>query len=215
MKLEPMADAELLALMRESAVQALPDDVLHRVLWALAQAHAANVSEKRAAELEAERDRYGRAVSLAESLGALLDNGKVELPPDAMERLREGVAAFRAALSASEGRAMDIDHGVRRWLDAGKYLPPEFRDFHDQKDVFKSLFHDVDIPELSWIDAHIFTVDTFLWYMAAHGYTLQQSRQRLRFCDLQESVRRQQEAEADAFRAALAASEEATEPTAN
>jgi len=100
---------------------------------------------------------------------------------------------------------MDIDHGVRRWLDAGKYLPPEFRDFHDQKDVFKSLFHDVDIPELSWIDAHIFTVDTFLWYMAAHGYTLQQSRQRLRFCDLQESMRRQQEAEADAFRAALAA----------
>ena len=68
---------------------------------------------------------------------------------------------------------------LQTWLKSGKYLPTFMRDFHDQKDVFKSihkLYGDVDIPNPpSWIDAHVYTVDRFLWYMASRGYTLQKA----------------------------------------
>lgn len=34
------------------------------------------------------------------------------------------------------------------------------------------------------IDAHVYTVDIFLWVMAGHGYTLQRSRRPFRFGSL-------------------------------
>ena len=45
MKMEPMSNDELLGLSRSLDVLALPESILHRVKWALLQAHAANQME--------------------------------------------------------------------------------------------------------------------------------------------------------------------------
>lgn len=72
------------------------------------------------------------------------------------------------------------------WLKSGEYLPEFMRDFHDQKDLFKtmhSLYRDNDkageMP--TWVQGHIYTIDWFLWFMASRGYTLQKSRKKIRF----------------------------------
>lgn len=79
---------------------------------------------------------------------------------------------------------MDIDS----WLKSGLYLPPALRDFHDQKDTFKALHDIIDSPAMdgiSWRDGHIYVIDAFLWFMARRGYTLQRSRVKLPFRDLE------------------------------
>ena len=70
---------------------------------------------------------------------------------------------------------------LHEWLKSGKYLPERMRDFHDQKDLFKSmhlLFQDnegaANTP--SWVQGHIYIIDFFLWFMASRGYTLQKTR---------------------------------------
>lgn len=72
------------------------------------------------------------------------------------------------------------------WLKSGEYLPEFMRDFHDQKDLFKtihSLYRDSenvnDMP--NWVQGHQYVIDWFLWYMASRGYTLQKSRKKLKF----------------------------------
>lgn len=85
------------------------------------------------------------------------------------------------------------------WMKSGAYLPPPMRDFHDQKDVFKSVHEMVERSRekrdgidytdgVGWVAAQVYSVDFFLWYMARHGYTLQRSRQRLEFQDLSATV---------------------------
>ena len=81
----------------------------------------------------------------------------------------------------------------RAWLKSGEYLPPFLRDFHDQKDVFKAIDDVVqrrDDPskDIGWIPAQIYTVDVFLWVMARHGYTLQRSRAKVDFDDLERFI---------------------------
>lgn len=85
-----------------------------------------------------------------------------------------------------------------RWRREGQYLPEFMRDFHDQKDLFKALQDVVDRANAkngshrslnaSWTEYHIYTVDIFLWVLAAHGYTLQRSRRRFGFRDIYEFV---------------------------
>jgi hypothetical protein len=72
------------------------------------------------------------------------------------------------------------------WLKSGEYLPDFMRDFHDQKDLFKtmhSLYRDNEraheMPH--WCAGHEYVVDWFLWYMASRGYTLQKSRKKIQF----------------------------------
>ncbi len=81
---------------------------------------------------------------------------------------------------------------IEAWLKTGAYLPPMMRDFHDQKDVFKALYDTIVIPDrlkhVSWVDAHIFTIDIFLWWMARRGYTLQKCRADQPFVDFDKSV---------------------------
>lgn len=72
------------------------------------------------------------------------------------------------------------------WLKSMEYLPEFMRDFHDQKDLFKtiySLYRDSGSSESvpTWVQAHVFTIDGFLWYMASRGYTLQKSRKNVEF----------------------------------
>lgn len=89
---------------------------------------------------------------------------------------------------------------ITQWLKTGDYLPPIMRDFHDQKDLFKTVHELVEasrikhpdehrLENLTWVDAHIYTVDIFLWFMARRGYTLQRSRQKLPFRNLLDDVR--------------------------
>jgi hypothetical protein len=91
------------------------------------------------------------------------------------------------------------DGSLEAWMKSGAYLPPMMRDFHDQKDLFKTIHELVensrtargrdDFGGMRWIDAHCYTIDVFLWFMAKRGYTLQRSRQRLPFRDLSADVK--------------------------
>ena len=67
------------------------------------------------------------------------------------------------------------------WLQSGKHLPEPMRDFHDQKDLFKSMHYLQQDNEgvennPSWVNGHIYIIDFFLWFMASRGYTLQKTR---------------------------------------
>nr|AKH46272.1 hypothetical protein [uncultured marine virus] len=75
---------------------------------------------------------------------------------------------------------------LQKWLKSGEYLPEEIRDFHDQKNLFKSMHYLYQDNENfdrmpSWVDGHCYTIDCFLWFMASRGYTLQKSRKKLTF----------------------------------
>lgn len=80
---------------------------------------------------------------------------------------------------------------IDEWLKSGRYLPSVIRDFHAQKQLFKTIHHLVDVEsideckDINWISAHIYVIDVFLWWMARRGYTLQKSRQKFVFRDLQ------------------------------
>jgi hypothetical protein len=70
---------------------------------------------------------------------------------------------------------------LKQWLESGKYLPDRMRDFHDQKDLFKSMHYLQQDNEggkhtPSWVDGHVYIIDRFLWFMASRGYTLQKTR---------------------------------------
>lgn len=84
-----------------------------------------------------------------------------------------------------------------------EYLPEPIRDFHDQKDLFKSmhlLYQDSEgeknMP--NWMQGQIYVVDWFLWFMAARGYTLQKTRKKnIEFFDwpnYRELIKKEQEA---------------------
>lgn len=96
---------------------------------------------------------------------------------------------------------------LEKWLRAGLYLPEPLRDFHDQKDVFKTIDGLVRPPagfnRPTWIDAQVYVIDTFLFFMARRGYTLQRSRVRLQFrslgIDVREFMGRQRADEAALF----------------
>ncbi|MGG8026293.1 hypothetical protein PGO13_19990 [Klebsiella aerogenes] len=81
---------------------------------------------------------------------------------------------------------------LSEWLNSGEYLPRFMRDFHDQKDIFKTMHHTIHNADDNGNprDGHIYVVDTFLWYMARCGYTLQRSRKDVPFKELQEDIDR-------------------------
>jgi hypothetical protein len=93
------------------------------------------------------------------------------------------------------------------FITSGKHLPPIIRDFHDAKDVFKTMHSSMDlgkfpkeIQSLGWINCHIFIIDVFLWWMAKRGYTLQKSRQKVGFLNLQEEIEFRRNEEKEQFR---------------
>lgn len=81
---------------------------------------------------------------------------------------------------------------LSEWLISGEYLPRFMRDFHDQKDIFKAMHNTIHNADDNGNprDGHIYVVDTFLWYMARCGYTLQRSRKDVPFKELQEDIDR-------------------------
>ncbi len=96
-----------------------------------------------------------------------------------------------------------------------QFLPAWMRDFHEQKDVFKSFSQwfrealknhraksDMDcltdaLDGLGWVDIHIFMVDYFLYWMATQGYHLQKWNPKCGTYDIHETIakRRKQELE--------------------
>lgn len=99
---------------------------------------------------------------------------------------------------------------LSEYISKSLHLPRELRDFHDQKYVFKSLFDwatrdgerslPPELKDLSWVSAHIYTIDFFLRFMAMHGYTLQRSRVKLTFAGLDATIADRREREAESFR---------------
>lgn len=77
-----------------------------------------------------------------------------------------------------------------------KNLPDFMRDFHDQKDLFKTIYDQYSegnnkelLSRINWIDAQCFTIDIFLWWMGIHGYKLQKIRQKeIDFFDANETI---------------------------
>jgi hypothetical protein len=95
------------------------------------------------------------------------------------------------------------------WLSQGRYLPRFLRDFHDQKDVFKWIWRAVDkrrstdpttCASMTWIDAHVFTIDFFLWFMARHGWTLQRARNGYQHASWAATIAEMKDEEASQFR---------------
>ena len=77
----------------------------------------------------------------------------------------------------------------QEWLDTGKHLPEFMRDFHDQKDLFKTIHTRIKPePQIDWIKGQIYTVDVFLHFMARRGYTLQKNRSNVPFRDIEEDI---------------------------
>lgn len=87
-----------------------------------------------------------------------------------------------------------MDAKLIKWRAAGKHLPPFFRDFHNQKAVFKGMHELVQMPEsdiggkITWVEGHCYVIDRFLWFMARHGYTLQRSRANQNFDSLDDNL---------------------------
>lgn len=87
-----------------------------------------------------------------------------------------------------------MDSELKKYMDEGGYLPVFMRDFHDQKLLFKRLNEMVEHREdnytnnINWIQGHVYVVDIFLHYMGLHGYTLQKSRKKVDFLDIEEDL---------------------------
>lgn len=96
---------------------------------------------------------------------------------------------------------------LAKWLESGEYLPEFMRDFHDQKDVFKAMHNTITNANENGNprDGHIYVVDTFLWYMARCGYTLQKSRKQVEFKDMDDDIERMRREFSEKFRDILSA----------
>jgi len=96
---------------------------------------------------------------------------------------------------------------VDEWLESGRYLPAPLKDFHDAKSVFKTMHSRIKedpsalIKRPSWVEGQCYVIDTFLWFMARRGYTLQRSRAAMQFRDLDADVQESEEMEMQALSA--------------
>ncbi|CAD5376765.1 conserved hypothetical protein [Pseudomonas sp. OF001] len=83
-----------------------------------------------------------------------------------------------------------MDASLKAWRDEQKHLPEFMRDFHNCKRLFRGISEyialDEDHPakDVNWRQAHCYTIDVFLWFMARHGFTLQRSRAKQNFDSL-------------------------------
>src|SRR5690606_6416319 len=87
---------------------------------------------------------------------------------------------------------------VLKWIETGKHLPRFLRDFHDQKDLFKTIEQEWGQPAdkhyaVGWVAAQCYVIDRFLRFMALHGYTLQRTRTRVECYDLRETLKQAEE----------------------
>ena len=102
-----------------------------------------------------------------------------------------------------------MNNALKRWREDQKHLPEFMRDFHNCKRLFKGIADfivvedDHPAKDVNWRQAHCYTIDVFLWFMARHGYTLQRSRTRLDYEDLDALLDRLDEERREAFTTAM------------
>ncbi len=95
------------------------------------------------------------------------------------------------------------------WIDAERHLPAELRDFHDQKDLFKTIHDNLGasaddmIKDITWPQGQVYVIDVFLWFLAHHGYTLQRSRAKVQFLNLTQTLAAGRQRRADSFASLL------------
>jgi len=78
---------------------------------------------------------------------------------------------------------------LQEWVDSGKHLPKWLRAFYDQKNVFQAIDQTWSrVAGVNYVQGHCYVIDRFLYYMAAHGYTLQKSRAKIPFANLATAV---------------------------
>jgi hypothetical protein len=81
---------------------------------------------------------------------------------------------------------------IENFLSSGDYIPKVMRDFHFQKNLFKTISEipkgNRSIKSPTWKEAHCYVIDRFLWFMAKRGYTLQRSRASCEFRDLEKDI---------------------------
>lgn len=115
-------------------------------------------------------------------------------------------------MTSEEERQIADQPLLSEFMKNGRYLPPVMRDFHDQKEIFRAI-HGLTGwnegegwgREIPWVNGQIYTIDLFLHFMARHGYTLQRSRAKVPFHDLDEKVARYSREEREASAVALKA----------
>jgi len=104
---------------------------------------------------------------------------------------------------------------MKKWLQSQKHLPLFLRDFGTAGWLFRWIDKKVekrrndprsadmmdDMPTSR--DAHIYVIDFFLWFMAMYGWTLQRSRKRLEFDDIETMLEQFEQEERNAFYAIL------------
>jgi len=90
-----------------------------------------------------------------------------------------------------------VQHNRKSWMKDGKYLPDFMRDFHAQKDLFKSMHQFINMDKneyakkVDWVTGQCYVIDIFLWFMGMHGYTLQKSRAVVDFLQLEKTLQDQ------------------------
>lgn len=81
---------------------------------------------------------------------------------------------------------------MQDWLDKLKYLPEELRDFSDYAKMFQAMHFKIanadSNPDINHRTGCIYVVDTFLWYMASRGYTLQRCRKNFEYQDIDKDI---------------------------
>lgn len=99
-----------------------------------------------------------------------------------------------------------IDPALKEHLESGGYIPSEFRDFHELKDLFKAIgprdlsTHPQIPDEINFRRGMIYVVDHFLHFMAIHGYELRKVEDGIPRKDLQEAIQASNEARLEKFR---------------
>lgn len=93
-----------------------------------------------------------------------------------------------------------MDGKIKQWRDDGRHLPRFMRDFHDAKDLFKTIHETMDLSknpyakDLTWIKGHVYVMDVFLWFMARHGYVLRKTDSKGEFDDIDTTLREARQA---------------------
>ena len=102
-----------------------------------------------------------------------------------------------------------MDYNLNKWREEGKHLPDFLRDFHDQKDLFKYLHDALDIEghamvkDINFTQGHAYVIDIFLFVMAKYGYTIQKSRAKQNFGDLESVIKENNNRRNEIFAKAL------------
>lgn len=96
-----------------------------------------------------------------------------------------------------------------------KNLPDFLKDFHDQKELFKSMqdfYQDNEsfkkLPN-SWVDNQVYMIDFFLWFMGLHGWKLQKDRTKgVDFYNIEDTLTEARKQREDAFSKIFSTKEE-------